>query len=248
MDNKTPREIFAKRFKDIRTACGMSQADFAAFVGISRPTVGFYENGDREPDATTLARIAKQCGVSADFLVGLSDNSTVETAGIDKTLGLSTKAIQALKESPEVQRIIDRLLSSVTLPEFVNAVSEYNLNKWTIAVYKKKLSAEDDVLTQELFEHRISSMEMNINGILSKTWTIIEDIFSPLGGEAPISAFRNDLREMFDIIPNSILKEILELQENSDDAKRIGSPELFNRIKAYLAEEGEDHAEETPEQ
>lgn len=38
--------IFRERFRSLRG--DMTQADFAKFVGISRPTVGFYENGERD--------------------------------------------------------------------------------------------------------------------------------------------------------------------------------------------------------
>ena len=48
-------------------------AAFAAFLGLSRPTVNFYLNGDRVPDALTLRQIAERCNVSSDWLLGLSD-------------------------------------------------------------------------------------------------------------------------------------------------------------------------------
>lgn len=37
--------IFAERFAQLRGE--MTQGEFAEFLGISRPTVGFYENGTR---------------------------------------------------------------------------------------------------------------------------------------------------------------------------------------------------------
>ena len=53
--------VFAERFRELRG--DMTQDKFADFVGISRPTVGFYENGDRLPDALVLKKIAEKCHV-----------------------------------------------------------------------------------------------------------------------------------------------------------------------------------------
>ena len=69
---KPPRmKVFKERFNKLRGE--KSQEEFAEFLGISRPTVGFYENGSRLPDALTLSQIARKCNVSADWLLGLSD-------------------------------------------------------------------------------------------------------------------------------------------------------------------------------
>lgn len=63
--------IFSQRFNKLRGE--ITQACFADFLDISRPTIGFYENGERLPDALTLRKIAERCGVAADWLLGLSD-------------------------------------------------------------------------------------------------------------------------------------------------------------------------------
>lgn len=66
--------IFAERFNILRDE--RTQGEFADFLGISRPTVGFYENGTRIPDAYILKQICEKCDVSADWLLGLSDYMT----------------------------------------------------------------------------------------------------------------------------------------------------------------------------
>lgn len=87
--------IFADRFRELRGE--RTQAEFADFLGISRPTVGFYENGDRVPDAIILKQIAERCGVTSDYLLGLSDNRTAGNADIGAEIGLSDEAIRVLK-------------------------------------------------------------------------------------------------------------------------------------------------------
>lgn len=64
-------EIFSSRLRDTR---GMtSQKAFAAKLGLSQQTYGHYEKGDREPGLETLQRIGVVCGVSIDWLLGLSE-------------------------------------------------------------------------------------------------------------------------------------------------------------------------------
>lgn len=87
--------IFAARFGGLRG--DRTQAEFAEFLGISRPTVGFYENGERIPDALVLKQIAERCGVTTDYLVGLSDNKTNASADIGNITGLSDLAIHVLE-------------------------------------------------------------------------------------------------------------------------------------------------------
>lgn len=92
--NKFP--IFQKRFNELRGE--MSQDDFAKFVGISRPTVGFYENGERVPDAIVLNRIADACDVDVDYLLGRTDvrRGSADDRVLQKRFGLSDCSIKEL--------------------------------------------------------------------------------------------------------------------------------------------------------
>lgn len=73
-------------------------AAFAAFLGLSRPTVNFYLNGDRVPDALTLRQIAERCNVSSDWLLGLSDvkdpDGTLQQ--VCRYTGLNAQSVQFL--------------------------------------------------------------------------------------------------------------------------------------------------------
>ena len=75
-----------------------TQAEFAQFLGISRATVGFYENGERIPDALVLRQIAERCGVATDYLVGLSDMKTTDRdlRAINNITGLSEEALSLI--------------------------------------------------------------------------------------------------------------------------------------------------------
>ena len=62
---------FMRRFNQLRG--DRSQAAFGKLLGLSAATIGFYENGNRLPNAADLLRIATVCGVSTDWLLGLSE-------------------------------------------------------------------------------------------------------------------------------------------------------------------------------
>ena len=71
----------------------MTTTEFAEKVGLTRQTMGFYLNGDRIPDSSTLAQICKQCDVSADWLLGFTQDRQRTPAAVDK-LGLSECAVK----------------------------------------------------------------------------------------------------------------------------------------------------------
>lgn len=87
---------FRERFRELQG--DRTNTEFADFLGMSRQTVGFYCNGDRIPDALGIKDIAEKCGVSADWLLGLSNAKPLKE-GINQicnAIGLSQKAVELL--------------------------------------------------------------------------------------------------------------------------------------------------------
>lgn len=97
MDNRLVERlpIFTKRFKKLQG--DRLHTEFADFLGISRQTVGFYYNGNRAPDALTLVKIARKCGVSSDWLLGLSDKKEHDVS-ISEYTGLTESSIEAIRK------------------------------------------------------------------------------------------------------------------------------------------------------
>lgn len=69
MDVKRIHGTFARRLTKLRQEQNLSQAELADRLGISRSTVGMYEQGHREPDLKSLGLIANYFGVSFDYLL-----------------------------------------------------------------------------------------------------------------------------------------------------------------------------------
>lgn len=61
---------FAKNLKYLRKKEHMTQTELASGLGVSRSTIGMYENGEREPDIKTLEAIAGFFSVDMNFLLG----------------------------------------------------------------------------------------------------------------------------------------------------------------------------------
>ena len=93
-------EVFGKRLKELRKANGYTIEQFADMVGISKSTLGYYENDKRMPDIEILTRIADTLNVNADYLIGRTN--TTAQKGKMKTVceftGLSDSAAEFLAQ------------------------------------------------------------------------------------------------------------------------------------------------------
>ena len=66
-------EILAERMKKLRISHELKQTEAAEGLGLSISAYCRYEYGEREPTASTIYKMAKLYQVSADYLLGLSD-------------------------------------------------------------------------------------------------------------------------------------------------------------------------------
>lgn len=92
----------------------MTNTEFADKLGISRQTAGFYLNGDRIPDSETLLQICKSCKVSADWLLGLSDDPNMNPPAVDE-LGLNPTVVLGIKELNNRKRNDDSTTGTATI-------------------------------------------------------------------------------------------------------------------------------------
>ena len=117
----TCEQVFGKRLKELRKEHGCTIEQFADMVGISKSTLGYYENDKRMPDIEILARIADTLNVNADYLIGRTN--TTAQKGRQKTVceftGLSDRAAEYLSEIVEKKdyaklSIINHLFDELT--------------------------------------------------------------------------------------------------------------------------------------
>lgn len=79
--------MFNSTLKKLREDAGLSQEELANALGISKSTVGMYEQGKRMPNTNTILKnIATYFGVTIDYLVGYTGDAvsddTFESLGL----------------------------------------------------------------------------------------------------------------------------------------------------------------------
>lgn len=93
------------KLKQLREEKGMKQLELAAILSVSQNTISRYECGERDLGTDTIAILCRVFGCTADYLLGLSSQRTMEISDEDAAL---VEAYHAAR--PEVQRAIDALL------------------------------------------------------------------------------------------------------------------------------------------
>ena len=66
--------MFQVRLKELRENAKYSQYTFADAFGVAQSTIGGWESGTREPNFTTMQRLADFFGVTTDYLLGRTND------------------------------------------------------------------------------------------------------------------------------------------------------------------------------
>jgi len=85
------------RLKQIREERGLNKTQMADLLKIGRVAYGNYENGVRHPECTIIPEFCEALGVTADYLLGMSETRTPAYAKVAETTGLNEEAILYLK-------------------------------------------------------------------------------------------------------------------------------------------------------
>ena len=70
------KELLGQRLRELRKQKGETQSDLAAILGLKKAQVSEMENGNSSTTPEKLALICEHYKVSADYLLGLSDDPT----------------------------------------------------------------------------------------------------------------------------------------------------------------------------
>lgn len=98
------KELFslAERIKALRESAGLTQAEVARMLGISRSGVNAWEMGLSVPSTQYIVELAKKFDVSTDYLLGIESTSTISVKG------LSEKQVAVLLETIECFREVNK--------------------------------------------------------------------------------------------------------------------------------------------
>ncbi len=67
------RKIFGERLRALRREREIGQNELAGALGLSNASVSYWETGKQIPSAEAVYKLARFFGVTADYLLGLSD-------------------------------------------------------------------------------------------------------------------------------------------------------------------------------
>ena len=90
---------FSETMSELRRKKGASQRTAAADLGISQALLSHYENGARDPGLDFVCRACEYYGVSADYLLGRTDEPGGETAPRLHALAEELRALAARVEN-----------------------------------------------------------------------------------------------------------------------------------------------------
>jgi len=85
----------SEKIKTLRVQKGLSQAQIAERLNISKNSVSVWEAGASSPSLIHLARLAQIFGVSTDYLLGVNERLTVDISEFDE---FQREAIQSLTQ------------------------------------------------------------------------------------------------------------------------------------------------------
>lgn len=211
------RRLFCERFRILRNQHEMNQDEFSKFLGISRPTVGFYENGERVPDAVRLAQIAQRCNVSSDWLIGLSNMKSPENNKLlISDLGFSDHLISSLKWIAKNSRKfgwnpLEKLILGSTGHRLIN---ELFMLAWYSGIYHKE--KEEGLIKNS--HKRIE--EMLEDNILDSIYETVGRKFRLVDCEDMIELKSYEAEKFFKRILQNIKidTEYIEIKEDEDNA------------------------------
>lgn len=95
------------RLKELRESRSLSQRELGDALGLSKSSIGNYENGYRQPDMATLNLLADYFGVTVDYLIGRSLQPSFVVTSEEE------KMIQIYRHLPEEKRdlLVDLFLA-----------------------------------------------------------------------------------------------------------------------------------------
>lgn len=123
-----------RRLKSLRQDQGLLQKDIAEKLNITTSAYGYYEQGKRTPDSNTLDKLAEIFNVSADYILGRTDDmDTIRNLKSDNT-GVSLSIKEKKDIAKDLEKFKKELLESDELMFDGHPMSEESLNNILSAI------------------------------------------------------------------------------------------------------------------
>lgn len=161
-------KYFIDNLKQLRWENNLTQKELAEKVGISKSSIGFYENGDRIPDINTLSALADFFNVSTDYLLGRTDvkSMDLDTRIISEKTGLS-------------EDVLSKIICSINTdkPIYVETRDSDDESAFSISEYSR-IDVANMMMSDSLFIPLIEKV-----GALFHVSTILKNVIDDLEKE-----------------------------------------------------------------
>lgn len=74
--------IFDECIKELRNSLGMNQVQFGRKLFVTKQCISNWENGNIQPSIDMIIKICTTFSVSADYILGLSAECTLDVSGL----------------------------------------------------------------------------------------------------------------------------------------------------------------------
>lgn len=75
---------FGGTLKALRKAAGLTQAQLATQIGVTKSVISFYELQERAPSPDVLVKCAAIFHVTTDYLLGIDKKETIDISGLSE--------------------------------------------------------------------------------------------------------------------------------------------------------------------
>lgn len=218
-DKESEKQVatFLDRFNEEFDNLGTNAKIFSFEAGISQSSISQYRNRTIKslPSMNTIEKLARQFGVSSNYLLGKSDTPNYEHEDIMKKIGLSKKAYQILQviKNTDLINSINYLIEQEEIYLLGGFSPIYNESEDFDETFQKALQSYEKEL-EKIDNHCIPILSLIHN--YYSTQTTNEEMFIVNGNLKKVSDFKHTIDRYFangkistkDIIEDTFLKEI----------------------------------------
>lgn len=186
---------FGERLKELRREKRLTQIQFAEAFQISNGTIGMWETNKRQPDQSTLVKLATFFGVTTDYLLGREEKKLIN----------NEVELNDLYPVP----LLGKVVAGVPIE------SQENLEGYIYISYKPK---------ENYFALRVQGDSMINAGIRDKSILVVhkqtyaengEIVVAMLNGESTVKRFKIFGNDIF-LMPENPAFEPIHVQKNDD--------------------------------
>lgn len=158
--------FFSEMLRGLRNDKGITQAQLANEIGVSKSSINMYERGEREPSYSTLQKISKYFNVSIDLLLG-------NDVGIQNIADAGKRMQKMLRNVALEHHFIDNYgYENFSDKAIYQIIEDVIKNENTNAALKLELTMEVMLATMEIYSAGMAdqkvvdeSRKMLIDGI-----------------------------------------------------------------------------------